>query len=978
MNQSIKTIFILLTMVIPLVGISQKGIIRGQIIDGETGEPLFSANAVLKGTMIGTTTDFDGFFELEAQPGTYNLELTFIGMTKVNITSVEVKAGEVNVINTVALKPASSELGEVVITAEAARNTEAAMMTIKRKSTNVVDGISAGELKKTGDSDAGDAAKRVTGVSVEGGKYVYVRGIGDRYTKTMLNGVDVPGLDPDRNAIQIDIFPTNLIDNMTILKSGLSELPADFTGGLVDIVTKDFPDRPVFDVSLGLGYNPAMHFNSDYIAYDGGSTDFLGFDDGTRALPEGADQDPIPSPTSTGTYSDQEINNFISSFNPTLGAMKQTSFMDYDLGVSAGNQKMLESGNKLGYIFSLTYKNSTDYYDEVEYGEYVLPVQGSDSPEMLYTNRKTGSQGSNNVLLGGLAGLAYKTQKSKYQFTVMHLQNGETEAAQLYVDNSEEGGSTGQSGYKAYQNSLVYAERALTNVLLSGEHHLKDDLWEIEWKLSPTLSRMDEPDLRKTSFSINRGDSTFEAGQGGNPKRSWRSLDEVNAVSKLNLTRKNKLFGREGKLKFGGSYVFKRRNYEILTFDLQSLRAWPEFSGDPNKVLTPENIYPNGSQMWYNAAQRSVNPNEYSSTAHNTAFYVSQEASLSTRLKAIVGLRAEYFVQYHTGRDQAGAVGQINGQGGGNVLDNAKVLDALDLFPSANLIFAKDENENIRFSYYRSIARPSFKELSFAQIQDPITDRMFNGGFYAYSDPNTGEILWDGNLTETRINNFDLRWEVFMKPGEVFSISGFAKLFNNAIELVRITTAQTTSEFQPRNVGNGQLFGAEIEYRKNLGFISPTFDKFSFSGNFTYAFSQIDMSNIEEEGRKAYARSGQKIDGKRPMAGQAPYIVNAGISYDNSEKKFNAGVYYNVKGRTLEVVGGRVFPDVYTEMFHSLNFTARKAFGETGRSAVTFKVKNILNDVRESFYVGYDAQDQVFSRLNPGVQFSLGYTYKFK
>lgn len=971
MNRTIKSFIILLAMAMPLVGFAQKGTVRGQVIDGETGEPLFSANAVLKGTMVGATTDFDGKFELSADAGTYSLEVTFIGMGNITITGVQVKEGEVTVVDAITLQPASNELGEVTITAEAARNTAAALMTLKKKSTNVIDGISAGELKKTGDSDAGDAAKRVTGVSVEGGKYVYVRGIGDRYTKTMLNGVDIPGLDPDRNAIQIDIFPTNLIDNMTILKSGLAELPADFTGGLVDIVTKDFPDRPVFDVSLGLGYNPAMHFNSDYITYEGGKTDWLGFDDGTRALPEGADGYPVPQPAYVGTYfTDQDVTDFVSSFNPTLGAMKQRSFMDYDLGVSAGNQKMLESGNKLGYIFSLTYKNETDYYDEVEYGEYVLPTYNSESPEMLYTNKRTGSRGSNSVLLGGVAGVAYKTQNSKYQLTAMHLQNGEKEAAQLFIDNSEDGMSTGQSGYKAYSNVLTYSQRSVTNVLLSGEHHLKDDKWGIEWKLSPTISNMDEPDLRKTSYSINNGDSTFEAGQGGNPKRSWRYLDEINTVAQLNLNRKHQLFDRDAKLKFGGSYVYKKRDYSILGFDLQAYGGWPDLTGDPNEVLQPENIYQNGQGVWYNSSQRESNPNEYSSTATTTAFYVSEEASLSTRLKAVVGLRAEYFVQRHTGMNPPAAVNPDNPDA--RILDNDKVLDALDLFPSANLIFAVDENENLRFSYYRSIARPSFKELSYAQIQDPITDRIFNGGFYEYPGD------WDGNLTETRINNFDLRWEMFMKPGEVFSVSGFVKLFENAIELVRIPTAQTTSEFQPRNVGNGQLYGVEIEYRKNLGFIAPAIDKFSFSGNFTYAYSQIQMSNVEVEGRESYAREGQEISGTRPMAGQAPYIVNAGVTYDNSEKKFNAGVYYNVKGRTLEIVGGRVFPDVYTEMFHSLNFTARKAFGEDGRSAVSFKVKNILNDVRESYYVGYNAQDQIFSRLSPGVQFSLGYTYKFK
>src|SRR5690606_5780644 len=240
------------------IGITKKGIIRGEIIDGETGEPLFSANAVLKGTMVGATTDFDGKFELSAEEGTYNLEVTFIGMAAVTITDLKVTSDDVTVVDAITLNPASNELGEVTITVEAARNTAAAMMTLKKKSTNVIDGISAGGRKETGDSDAGDAAKRVTGVSVEGGRYVYVRGIGDRYTKTMLNGVDMPGLNPDRNAIQIDIFPTNLLENMTILKSGLAELPADFAGGLVNLETKDFPDKPVLDVSLGLSYNPAM------------------------------------------------------------------------------------------------------------------------------------------------------------------------------------------------------------------------------------------------------------------------------------------------------------------------------------------------------------------------------------------------------------------------------------------------------------------------------------------------------------------------------------------------------------------------------------------------------------------------------------------------------------------------------------------------------------------------------------------------
>ncbi|MGB0177276.1 MAG: TonB-dependent receptor domain-containing protein, partial [Owenweeksia sp.] len=848
---------------------AQNGIIRGQVIDDESGEPLFSANAILKGTQIGATTDFDGKFELSAQAGTYDMNVSFIGMSSITITGVVVKPGDVTVIDVIRLKPSSSELGEVTITVESVRNTEAAMITVKRKSANVIDGVSAAKLRKTGDSDAGDAAKRVTGVSVEGGKYVYVRGLGDRYTKTMLNGVDIPGLDPDRNAIQIDIFPTNLIDNMTVLKSALAEIPADFSGGVVNIETKDFPDREILNVSFGLGYNPAMHFNSNYLGYEGGAVDFLAFDDGTRTLPTAAEKEPIPNPVSPG-FSDQQVTDFMNEFSPTLGAIRKTSLMDMSLGLSMGNQYTLESGNKIGYTFATTYKNSTRFYDNVIYGEYVRPF-GATNYELEYTTKREGQLGENNVLLGGLAGIAYKTFNSKYQLTLMYLQNGESKAGQFTVDNSE---STGQSGYRAFSNSLSYSQRSLTNLLFSGEHHKGNDEWVIDWRVSPTLSRIVEPDLRSTTFTITlQGDSVFNSGAGGNPSRYWRFLDEINAVGQLNFTKNFKWRDADAKLKFGASHIFKNRNYNILGYELQAFGPNPTYSGDPNAVLIDENIYENGSGLFYNSNNGNPNPNEYQSAVHNTGAYVSGEFSPFLRLKTIVGLRVENFIQTHTGRDQAGANRNGPNDTTGNVLDNEKVLSSIDLFPSANLIYALTENQNLRLSYFRSIARPSFKELSFAQILDPISNRIFNGGLAPY--PNQG---WDGNLTETRINNFDLRWELFMERGEYFAVSFFTKLFNDPIELVRIPEAQTNPEFQPRNVGDGEVYGAEIELTKSMAFVSPAFSKLSFSGNFTYVYSRIEMTETEYEARKNYEKEGQTIERTRAMAGQAPFIVNAGFS----------------------------------------------------------------------------------------------------
>jgi len=267
-------------LLISFASVAQTGKIRGTVYEASSGEPLIGVTVVIKGTSKGAVTDFDGKFTISAEPGNYDIQVSFISFETVTISGVAVKEGEVTVLDNISLKESVQELQEVVVTAELIKDSESALLTLKKKSANLMDGISAAKFRKIGDSDAAGAVKRVTGVSVEGGKYVYIRGLGDRYTKTTLNNIDIPGLDPDRNSLQIDIFPTNLIDNMTVLKSSLAEMPADFTGGVVNIETKDFPEEKIFDVSASIGYNPSMHFNNEYITYEGSDTDFLGFDNG--------------------------------------------------------------------------------------------------------------------------------------------------------------------------------------------------------------------------------------------------------------------------------------------------------------------------------------------------------------------------------------------------------------------------------------------------------------------------------------------------------------------------------------------------------------------------------------------------------------------------------------------------------------------------------------------------------------------------
>lgn len=947
--------------------LAQQGIIRGTVIEDATGEPLYGVTVVIKGTTNGAITDFDGKFQINAAPGTYDIQASFVSFAPVTVSEVAVSEEEPTVLSQIRLKEDIALLEEVVVTAEVIKTTEAALMTVKRKSASLVDGISSANFRKIGDSDAASAVKRVTGVSVEGGKYVYIRGIGDRYTKTMLNTMDIPGLDPDRNSLQIDIFPTNLIDNMIVYKTATADLPADFTGGAVNIETKDFPDERILDVSFGMSFNPSMHFNSDFLTQNGSSTDWLGFDNGLRTLPAGGRNRNIPSPLNS-EYSRAQVSNFNNSFNKQMGAEQSTSFMDYSLGFTYGDQKELNNGNKLGYIFSSTYKSTTTHFDDVMYGEYQILEGLETSSELVPATIQSGTESQKSVLLGGLAGVAYKTDNSKYKVNVMHLQNSDRLSAQFTILDDPQDQAIGKSGFSGNSDNLEFSQRGLTNVLVAGEHHIGDNDWTIDWRFSPTISNITEPDVRKAAFTNEGSSMTINGGAAGFPTRIWRFLDEVNYSSRVDLAKNLNVFGSEATFKAGMSHTFKERDYEILQYQLQFFGAQPDWSGNPDEIFLEDNLYPAPGTGYLQSGNSSPNSNAYNSNVNYIAGYLSAEVSPFARFKSILGLRMEKYQQRHTGRDISYA--QSNGNAG-NRLNDDVVLDATDLFPSANLIYNLREKQNLRFSASRTVARPSFKELSFAQILDPLSNRTFNGGLFAYD----GE--WDGNLRATYINNFDLRWELFMPQGQLLSVSAFYKTFDDPIELVRIRQAQTTNEFQPRNVGDGTLMGVELEVRKTLDFLSQRLSNFTWITNVTLVETSLEMSDVEFNAREDFQKSGQEISNRREMAGQAPYVINAGLSYENFEAGLDAGLFYNVQGKTLTIVGGGLFPDVYSEPFNSLNFNLNKRLGEKDNMTINFSVNNILNDTREEFYNGYEAEPQYFSRRSPGMSISIGASYNF-
>lgn len=934
--------------------LAQTGTIRGTVIDDATGEGLFGVTAVIKGTTTGTVTDFDGKFDIKLDPGTYDLQISFISYETLTISGVEVVEGEVTLFEALRMKEAVTQLEEIVVSAEVIRQSESALLTIKRKSPNVLDGISSQAFRKIGDGNAAAAIRRVPGVSIQQGKYVYVRGLGDRYTKSNLNGLDIPGLDPDRNTLQMDIFPTNLIDNIVVVKSFTADLPADFTGGVVNIETKDFPDEKTINISGSLGYNPSMHFNSDYLNYEGGGTDWLGFDDGTRDLPFSKTLE-IPSTTDGNTL----LTDITRRLNPTLSAMRERSFMDYSLGVSAGNQIAKEKVT-LGYMGALSYKNTTRFYEDVEFSTYQKGDQFEEI-ELRLNRQQVGDYGTNNALVSALIGGALKTDRSKFRVNLMHLQNGQSKAG-YFEQNTVVTGSV-----NLFRDNLEYSERSITNALVAGTHVNGDGKWELNWRFSPTLSKLDDKDIRSTPFRFDDGEFSIEPSESGDPTRLWRSLEEVNYASKVDIAREYSFNDQSAKVKFGGGYVYKQRDYEILNYRLNVRRqSQLNLTGVADELLFTENLWTPESGIGTSIEGDFQISNTYDGNISLPSFYVSNELAFNERIKTIVGLRAEQYTQNYTGEDQNGEL----------VFDNEEVLNSFDLFPSVNLIYSLGENANLRTSFSRTIARPSFKETSIAQIFDPLTGRTFIGGLRPVEDPfNPGQFIWDGNLQETRINNFDVRWELFPQRSEVFSISVFYKTFDKPIELVQFETAD--DNFQPRNVGDGTVIGTELEFRKNLGFFGETFERISVNSNISFIRSRLEMADAEFQSRLNNARVGEDVSDTRRMQGQAPFLINTGLSYGGFSNGLEAGLFYNVQGRTLSIVGINDRADVFDLPFHSLNLNVTKKLGPEEKSQIGLGVANILGqDIRRK-YRSFEAEDQVFSRLSPGSTITLRFRHQF-
>ncbi|MBT8380383.1 MAG: carboxypeptidase-like regulatory domain-containing protein, partial [Ignavibacteria bacterium] len=600
-TKSMKNFLIVLTLIIVYAMMNpsytqESGSLFGKLVDSSTGEELIGANVFLEGTTIGAASDIEGNFRINnIPPATYTLIASMIGYSKVTVTELEIKLGEQKKLD-LSLVSEAYETEEVVITARMILDNDAALLKNRQKSITVSDAIGYDLITKSGSDDAGDALKKVVGTSVADGKYVYVRGLGDRYSSTQLNGAELPSSDPDRKSFQLDLIPTNLLDNIVTLKTFTPDKPGNFSGGIVDIGTKSFPERFTLKISGGSSYNTQSTGNSNFLTYPGGNTDWLGIDDGMRGIPEYLQDPNLVIPSEVAARFDPEkaqtLNDASKSFNPYMNNTRGSAPVNSNLSLSIGDQISTGETSSLGFLGSLTYKRDFNFYENGRVERYTLSdINAAElNPQLLLDD----SRGQSEAIWGGLFTAAYNfSPGQQLSGNVFYSKSGIAKSRFMTGTWPQE-----RAGLHSYNNIVLeWLERDILSYQFRGEHHFSSILnSKIDWSASFATTNQVEPDRRLTTHistpNPQGGTSyTISGSNFDNPSRYYRDLEDKTNTFNLNLEFPFAQWnGFRSKFKVGGMYqnldrVFSER---IFTYNAKDV-IFNDASGDVSSQFLVEN-----------------------------------------------------------------------------------------------------------------------------------------------------------------------------------------------------------------------------------------------------------------------------------------------------------------------------------------------------------------------------------------------------
>lgn len=919
-------LFLFLLLVFSGKFFSQEGKIVGKVYDGQSGGVLPDAVIKIEGMIKGTASDLDGAFIIEGvKAGEHTVKATYVGYVSQSI-SVNVKPGEIVTVDVI-LKPEGTVTDTLTIEAERIMNNEATLLLKQQKAENIQDGISSQQIKRTADVTSSDVLKRVVGVSIVDNKFVFVRGTNERYSSTTLNGVILPSTDPDKKAFSFDLFPSNLLENIIISKSYTPDLVGNFAGGLVQVTTKEFPDKLTMNFSL-IGTYASQTTGDDFLTYNAGETKILFFnsgkDDGSRQLPS-----IIPSQTViSSNFSDQEIKTFSQSFANNYEQTSKTAPLNGGFQFSIGNNYTLGKSNNFGFFGAYTYGNSFNT-KSVERQTFQV--------DNLVTSDYNGTLSEYAVIWGGLLNMSFRAgENNKFSFKNTYVFNSEDET------EYQEGFNNPQTqDRQLYINKFV--ERDVFSTQLSGEHFIKNlSKLRVTWRGSYSESDRDEPDYKSLRYQREQGTqdrfyasiTTVPNPAGGG--RFFSVLKDINRSFETNFEMAFKLMKKNDvKTKFGVFYNESRRDFNA--------RLFSPILADPNNFMLTflpvdslfmqQNIDTN---KFLFVEQTKLSDN-YNGKDNLAAGYLMFDVPIG-KFRTVIGARLESNLNKLNSYNDIGAPVNRN-------------VNKNDILPSINFTYSVTEKMNVRASYYQSISRPEFREIapfSFFDYQEQI---------YTYGNP---------ELERNIIRNYDLRYEIFPQAGEIFSLSLFYKKFDAPIEEVFLPSSGSDNRvktFQNMKAG-AENYGLEIEVRKNLGFIDKFLRLVSVNANVAFINSKVDLSG---SGTTATTL-------ERRLQGQSPYTINAGLYYDNTELGTSVNLSYNRFGKRISEVGLEGLPDVEENGRDALDLTVIQ------RIYKNFEVKFTARDIFAQDYLYTQkilGKDELYKNFNSGTAFQLQFSFKY-
>ncbi len=864
---------------------TQTGRMVGRVVDASSGRGLAAVRVAVQGASQTATTNAEGRYVIEGVPsGSHTLSVSRVGYASKSVTGVNVPAGG-SVTTDVSLAEAAAELEAITVTAERERGSVSRALDEQRTALNVTSVITREEIRRGPDDNAAEAVQRVSGVTVEGGRYVFVRGLGERYTTTELNGARLPSPEPDRRVVPLDLFPAGVLESIHVSKTFTPDQEASFTGAQVNLRTRVSGSAPFTQFGASIGYNSASTFN-DIVRAPGDGVNFLGMAGDARRLPNGFSGD-------LRRVTDTQQAEILSSFRPVFLAGSETALPNFTLSASRGDAIGV-FGRELSYLGALSYQRRQEaQVDEVR---ATPTLRGT---ETVALNQYTANTGREGILWGGVLNLGTEIgENTRLELNNTYDRTSDNEALRLV-------GSSEELGRDVSVTRLLFVERSILSNQLRAEHawgsrHTAD------W--SATFSRVtrDEPDrselaLTRETDAAGRQVWAFAGTALAPTTRAFSTLSEYSGGIKANYALR---FGGESlpaQLKVGGLYRYTDRDAENKSFDFANVGLSLE-----ERTLPPEQLF--GGQFYdpNNLGIRlrsNVFGSTYTANENLAAGYAMVDYPLTSRLNLVGGARLEWA---HIEVDALDVVGQIKT----GRLNNADVL------PSVALNYRLTDRQNLRLSASQTLSRPEYRELA------NITYRDFVGDFLVFGNP---------NLERALIQNYDLRYESYPYAGVAMSVALFAKRFQDPIERVLIPQG-SNAVISFRNARQATNYGVELELRRRLGFLTERLDNLTAIANATLVKSEVDFGGIGG----AEAATSQS----RALLGQAPYVLNLGLTYD-APNEASATVLLNSVGRRITEVGLGGLPDAYEQPRTALDFALEYPLFRN--AALRFEGENLLD-----------------------------------